>query len=35
MMDGYWQKPDETAVVLADGWLLTGDLGFVHDGRCT
>ena len=33
MMDGYWQKPDQTGRVLTDGWLLTGDLGFVHDGR--
>src|SRR5580700_4457412 len=29
-MLGYWQKPDETArTITTDGWLLTGDAGYV------
>ena len=27
IMAGYWNKPDETAKVMMDGWFLTGDIG--------
>jgi len=29
LMDGYYEHPDETALVLQDGWLHTGDIATV------
>jgi long-chain acyl-CoA synthetase len=30
-MKGYWNRPDETAQVLRDGWLVTGDMATMDD----
>ena len=27
-MLGYWKQPEETAKVMRNGWLLTGDIGY-------
>ncbi|MCG3089329.1 long-chain-fatty-acid--CoA ligase [Sporosarcina sp. MB25] len=31
VMKGYWNRPEETAATFRDGWLLTGDLGYMDD----
>ncbi|HUN43516.1 MAG TPA: long-chain fatty acid--CoA ligase [Acetobacteraceae bacterium] len=27
VMDGYWRRPDDSALAIRDGWLHTGDIG--------
>jgi long-chain acyl-CoA synthetase len=31
LMKGYWKKPTETANAIRDGWLYTGDLGYLDE----
>ena len=33
VMLGYWNKPNETATAIRDGWLLTGDIARIDDER--
>ncbi len=31
LMKGYWQRPTETANTIRDGWLHTGDIGYMDE----
>jgi long-chain acyl-CoA synthetase len=31
LMKGYWQRPTETENTIGDGWLYTGDLGYLDE----
>ncbi|MFX3674540.1 MAG: AMP-binding protein [Paenisporosarcina sp.] len=31
IMKGYWNRPEETNATMRDGWLLTGDLGYMDE----
>lgn len=31
VMQGYWDRPELTRQTLRDGWLMTGDIGYVDD----
>ncbi len=31
LMAGYWNRPNETAEMLRDGWMYTGDIGYMDE----
>ena len=31
IMDGYWHQPTETANMIRDGWVYTGDIGYLDE----
>ena len=30
-MKGYWNRPEETARTIRDGWLYTGDIAYMDE----
>ncbi|WP_346283223.1 hypothetical protein [Bradyrhizobium sp. BRP22] len=32
VMMGYWERPEETARAIVDGWMHTGDGGYMDQG---
>jgi acyl-CoA synthetase (AMP-forming)/AMP-acid ligase II len=34
MFDGYMNDPEKTRLSKRDGWYISGDLGFIHNGEC-
>ena len=34
VMQGYWNKPEQTTAVLRKGWYCSGDLGYLSDDGC-
>ena len=33
VMAGYWKNPKSTAETVVDGWLQTGDMGYMRDAE--